>query len=124
MKVECTFIGAQAQIDTEQTGGRNPLVDLAQSLDILGGKTQDERELDEMRGPRVADRWEEDPRLQASRPVAADPAHGIEASNPDGSFEALIRLMGGGGAGKAAMPGIEQAAAEVTAAEDGEGGGL
>ena len=40
MKVVCTFIGAQAQIDTEKTGGRNPLVDLAQSLDILGGKTR------------------------------------------------------------------------------------
>ena len=65
VKVVCTFIGAQAQIDTEKTNGRNPLVDLAQSLDILGGKTEAERELDAMRGPKVADRWEDDPRLQA-----------------------------------------------------------
>lgn len=123
MKVVCTFIGAQAQIDTEQTGGRNPLVDLAQSLDILGGKTEAERDLDAMRGPKVADRWEDDPRLQESRPVAADPARGVEASNPDGSFEAMIKMFGGGGSGKAAMPGIEQAAAEGGAeAPSGEGG--
>ena len=114
MKVVCTFIGAQAQIDTDKTGGRNPLVDLAQSLDILGGKTDAERELDEMRGPRVADRAEDDPRLQL-KPVAADPEHDVEAANPAGSFEAMIRMLGGG-SGKAAMPGIEQAAA-------GDGGG-
>ena len=121
MKVVCTFIGAQAQIDTEKTGGRNPLVDMAQSLDILGGKTDAERELDEMRGPKVADHWEDDPRLQASRPVAADPAAGVEASNPEGSFEAMIRLMGGG-SGKPAMPGIEQAAEGGAEAPSGEGG--
>ena len=51
-----------------------------------------------MRGPKVSDQWEDDPRLQASRPVAADPARGIEASNPDGSFEAMIRMFGGDGA--------------------------
>ena len=123
MKVVCTFIGAQAQIDTEKTNGRNPLVDLAQSIDILGGKTEAERELDAMRGPKVADRWEDDPRLQASRPVAADPARGIEASNPDGSFEAMIKMFGGGDAGKPAMPGIEQAAAEAGTDQDAAEGG-
>ena len=111
MKVVCTFIGAQAMIDTGKTGGRNPLVELAQSLDILGGKTQAERELDEMRGPKVADRIEDDPRLQTARPVAADPAAGVDAANPEGSFEAMLRLLGGG-AGKTAVPGIEQAAGE------------
>ena len=80
VKVVCTFIGAQAQIDTDKTGGRNPLVEMAQSLDILGGKTEAERELDEMRGPKVADRGEDDPRLQLARPVAADPRAGVEAS--------------------------------------------
>lgn len=118
MKVTCTFIGAQAQIDTDKTGGRNPLVELAQSLDILGGRTDAERELDEMRGPKVADRVEDDPRLQL-KPVAADPGRGVEAANPEGSFEAMIRLMGGG-AGKPAMPGIEQAMAD--SAEGGASG--
>lgn len=109
----CTFIGAQAMIDTEKTGGRNPLVDLAQSLDIMGGRTPEEEELDRMRGPMVAARAEDDPRLQL-RPVAADPERGIEAANPDGSFEAFIAMMGGG-MGPPAMPGAEQAA--------GDGGG-
>jgi hypothetical protein len=110
VKVVCTFIGAQAQIDTDKTGGRNPLVELAQSLDILGGKTDAERELDEMRGPRVADRVEDDPRLQM-KPVAADPDRDVEASNPAGSLEAMIKMFGGG-TGKPAMPGIEQAAVD------------
>jgi hypothetical protein len=111
VKVVCTFIGAQAQIDTEKTGGRNPLVEMAQSLDILGGKSEAERALDEMRGPKVADRMEDDPRLQTTRPVAADPDQGVEAANPAGSLEAMIQMFGGG-AGKTAIPGIEQAAAE------------
>jgi hypothetical protein len=109
VKVVCTFIGAQAQIDTEKTGGRNPLVDMAQSLDILGGKSEAERELDRMRGPKVADRVEDDPRLQL-KPVAADPEQGVEASNPAGSLEAMIKMFGGGS--KPAMPGVEQANAE------------
>jgi hypothetical protein len=110
----CTWIGAQAMVDTEKTGGRNPLVDMAQQLDFTGAKSDAERELDELRGPRVADRIEDDPRLQL-RPVAADPDTGTEAANPDGSFEAMIRMFGGG-AGPAAVPGIEQAAS------DGDGG--
>jgi len=99
----CSFIGAQAQIDTEKTGGRNPLVDAAQALDILGGKSEEEKELDRMRGPMVAARAEDDPRLQL-KPVAADPGKGVEASNPSGSFEAMIRMMGGGTS--PAVPGI------------------
>ena len=101
----CTWIGAQAWIDTEKTGGRNPLVEAAQQLDIFGGRTPEEEELDRIRGPRVADRVEDDPRFSR---VAADPGRGVEAANPGGSFEAMIRLMGGG-AGSPAMPGIEQA---------------
>jgi hypothetical protein len=104
----CTWIGAQAQIDTDKTGGRNPLVDMAQELDLLGGKSARDRELDAIRGEKVADRAEDDPRLQL-KPVPADPAKGVEAANPQGSFEAMIRMLGGG-MGPPAMPGIEQAA--------------
>lgn len=106
MKTVCTFIGAQAMIDTEKTGGRNPLVDMAQQLDFLGGRSEEERELDAIRGEKVADRIEDDPRFA---PVAADPDKGVEAANPQGSFEAMIRMFGGG-MGPAAIPGIEQAA--------------
>lgn len=102
MKTVCSFIGAQAQIDTEKTGGRNPLVDAAQALDILGGRTPEEEELDRMRGPVVADRIEDDPRFSR---VAADPAKGVEASNPDGSFERMMAMLGGGSS--PAVPGIE-----------------
>lgn len=107
----CTWIGAQAMIDTDKTGGRNPLVDAAQDLDIFGGRRPEDEELDAIRGEKVADRIEDDPRFA---PVKADPAKGVEASNPDGSFEAMIRMFGDGGMGPPAMPGIEQAAGEVT----------
>ncbi len=117
MKTICSFIGAQAQIDTEKTGGRNPLVDAAQALDILGGQSEEEKELDRIRGPRVADRIEDDPRFSR---VAADPAAGVEASNPSGSFEAFLAMMGGAAGGPVAMPGIEQATVQ---SPPGEGGG-
>ena len=110
MKTVCSFIGAQAQIDTEKTGGRNPLVDAAQALDILGGKTEEEKELDRIRGPRVADRIEDDPRFSR---VAADPRKGVEAENPQGSFEAFMAMMGGG-----TSPGM----AGVEAQANGDGG--
>src|SRR6185437_16310187 len=71
VKTVCSFIGAQAWIDTDQTGGRNPLVEAAQALDFTGGIDPAEAELDALRGPRVADRIEDDSRLQLSRPVAA-----------------------------------------------------
>jgi hypothetical protein len=87
----CGFIGAQAQIDTSKHGGRNPLVELAQSIDILGKKTDEERELDAMRGPVVAENWEDDPRLSK---VAADPEQGVDASNGAGSYEAFLAMMG------------------------------
>jgi hypothetical protein len=102
----CTWIGAQAQIDTKEHGGRNPLVDMAQQLDILGGRGERDAELDAIRGEKVADDWRDDPRLA---PVAADPAKGVEAANPSGSFEAMIAMFGGGMGGPPAMPGIEQA---------------
>jgi hypothetical protein len=107
VKTVCVFIGAQAQIDTEKTGGRNPLVDAAKELDIFGGKSGRDKELDAIRGEKVADDWRDDPRLA---PVAADPEKGVEASNASGSFEAMLAMMGGGMGGPAAMPGIEQAA--------------
>jgi len=89
----CIFIGAQAMVDTDKTGGRNPLVDAALAIDALGGRTAEELELDAIRGERVADRVEDDPRFA---PQPADPEHGAEASNADGSFERLMQLMGGG----------------------------
>jgi hypothetical protein len=88
----CQFIGAQAAIDTSKTGGRNPLVEMAASIDIFGDKSPEEQELDRIRGPKVADSVEDDPRFGK---VAADPDAGIEASNSAGSYEAFMTLMGG-----------------------------
>jgi len=45
-----------------------------------------------MRGPKVADRIEDDPRLTRQ---AADPANGVEASNASGSYEAFTAMLGG-----------------------------
>lgn len=92
MKTVCQFIGAQAQVDVGKHGGRNPLVDMAQSIDILGGKTPEERELDRIRGPRMYDRAEDDHRLGKT---AADPAAGVEASNAAGSYEAMLAAFAG-----------------------------
>jgi hypothetical protein len=64
---------------------------MAQRISILGEDT----ELDELRGERVADRLEDDPRFQR---VAADPERGVEAENGSGSFEAFFSMFGGGGA--------------------------
>lgn len=88
----CQFIGAQAMIDPEKHGGRNPLVELAASIDIFGEKSAEERELDRIRGPKVADSIESDPRFGK---VAADPVAGVEASNSAGSYEAFLAMMGG-----------------------------
>jgi hypothetical protein len=88
----CQFIGAQAMVDTKAHGGRNPLVELAASIDIFGGKTPEEQELDRIRGPRVADHVEDDPRFGK---VAADPDKGVEADNGQGSFEAFMTMFGG-----------------------------
>jgi hypothetical protein len=88
----CQFIGAQAMVDTSKTGGRNPLVEMAQSIDIFGGKSPEEQELDRIRGPKVADRVEDDPRFGK---VAANPDAGVEADNGAGSYEAFLSLMGG-----------------------------
>ena len=87
------WIGAQAWIDTDKNGGRNPLVDAALELSILppGERSAEEEELDMIRGPKVADRIEDDPRLT---PVAADPGKGVEAANPTGSYEAFMASFG------------------------------
>jgi len=85
----CGFIGAQAWVDTKQHGGRNPLVELAASISILD--TPDP-ELEAMRGSRVADRIEDDPRFGKTQ---ADPANGVEADNSAGSFEAFMTMFGG-----------------------------
>jgi hypothetical protein len=92
VKIVCQFIGAQAQVDTSKHGGRNPLVEMAAAIDILGGKSDEERELDCIRGPVVADHWEDDPRLAMT---PADPAAGVAADNPAGSFEAFSAMFGG-----------------------------
>ena len=91
----CSFIGAQAQIDTSKTGGKNPLVEMAQSISIFGEKTPEEEELDRIRGPQVARSLDEDPRFGK---VAADPDKGVEASNASGSYEGFLAMMGGGAA--------------------------
>jgi hypothetical protein len=92
VKTVCQFIGAQAMVDTKQHGGRNPLVELAASIDILGGQSPEERELDRIRGPKVADRIEDDPRFAR---MAADPDTGQEAVNGAGSYEAMMRMFAG-----------------------------
>lgn len=88
----CSFIGAQAWIDTSKTGGKNPLVEMAHAIDIFGAKSPEEQELDRIRGPKVADSIEDDPRFGK---VAADPEAGVEASNAAGSYEAFMARMGG-----------------------------
>lgn len=97
----CAFIGAQAQI--ERKGGRNPLVDLAQEISIFGDPR--DAELERMRGERVADRLEDDPRFQQ---VAADPDKGVEAANGTGSFEALMAGWGGSGRNAFTIPSPEE----------------
>jgi hypothetical protein len=92
VKTVCTFIGAQAMIDVKQHGGRNPLVEMAQSISITGDQAPEEIELDRIRGPRVADRLEDDPRFAR---VAADPAAGVEAENAAGSYEQLLAAFAG-----------------------------
>jgi hypothetical protein len=82
-------------LDTSKSGGRNPLLEAAAGIDVFAGTQDDprERELAAMRGEKVADNWEDDPRLAR---VAADPAAGVEASNPPASFEAIVSMMGEG----------------------------
>lgn len=63
---------------------------MATRISILGEDT----ELDELRGERVADRLEDDPRFAN---VAADPDRGVEAENGTGSMEAFFQMFGGGG---------------------------
>lgn len=99
MKTICSFIGAQAMVDTTKTGGRNPLVDLAASLHII--PTDEDLELERIRGPRVADSIEDDPRFGT---VPADPAAGQEAANSSGSFEAMLSMFGASGVAAGAPP--------------------
>lgn len=99
MKTICSFIGAQAMVDTSKHGGRNPLVELAASLHII--PTEEDRELERIRGPRVADHIEDDPRFGT---VAADPAAGQEAANSAGSFEAMLSMFGASGVAAGAPP--------------------
>ena len=79
-------------IDVDKHGGRNPLMDMAADIDILGRKSPEEIELEKMRGPVVARSIEEDPRFAK---VAANPDTGQEASNAAGSYEAFMAMMGG-----------------------------
>jgi hypothetical protein len=86
----CSFIGAQ-QVQIKPVNGRNPLVDLARSIDILGEVSEEEAELQRLRGEPVADSVENDPRFGRT---AADPDKGIEADNSQGSFEAFLSAFG------------------------------
>lgn len=73
------------------SGRRNPFMDLVEDLSIWPRElSEEEKELERMRGERVADSLEDDPRFQGERMVEADPDNGVEASNPGGSFEALM----------------------------------
>lgn len=99
MKTICSFIGAQAMVDTEKHGGRNPLVELAASLHII--PTEEDRELERIRGPQVAASIEDDPRFAT---VPADPAAGREAANASGSFEAMLSMFGASGVAAGAPP--------------------
>jgi len=129
----CTWIGAQAQIDTRQTGGRNPLVDAALDISLSwGGAGGDDDELDEMRGRRtgyVASAEQARQRIREARGGrpeadtirvgedgavagvavgAAEPADEaaaeVAAGAADGSFEAFMRMFGGGGTPPPAPP--------------------
>jgi hypothetical protein len=92
VKTVCQFIGAQAAVDTSKNGGKNPLVQMAQDISIFGVKSPEEQALDAIRGPKVADSINDDPRFGK---VAADPEAGVEADNGTGSYEAFLSLMGG-----------------------------
>lgn len=65
---------------------------MAMEIDILGGRSEAELELDRIRGEKVADRVEDDPRFNR---VAADPAQGVEAANAGGSYEGFMAMFGG-----------------------------
>jgi hypothetical protein len=79
-------------------GQKNPMLEAALAISLTGEMSPEEaereRELDAMRGEKVADDYRDDPRLKKEQMVLADPVKGVEASNPSGSFEAL---MGGWG---------------------------
>lgn len=74
-------------------------MELAQDLHII--PTEEDRELERIRGPRVADRIEDDPRFAT---VAADPATGQEAANAAGSFESMLAMFGASGVAAGAPP--------------------
>ncbi len=98
-------------------GKTNPLVEAVQAISINGkGKrdlTPEEQELEDMRGPVVAESWDKDPRNPANRetkekdqtrPVQAGdevlPAWLVEgddvaSENGAGSYESLLRGWGG-----------------------------
>jgi hypothetical protein len=107
----CTFIAAQAGMWMElKKGERNPMLDAAQSISFFKKpSTPEEVELDKMRGERVADRLEDDPRFKPQKEdrTALIPMNDgtqmprwllegddVADTNPDGSYE---RLMGGWG---------------------------
>jgi hypothetical protein len=74
---------------------------MVKEISIFGEKTSEERELDAIRGEKVADRAADDPRFAL---VPADPERGVEASNAGGSFEALMSGWGGSGGRPAFAP--------------------
>lgn len=91
----CTFIAASAGVWMElKAGQQNPLVEAAASIDIFAapGTSPEERELDAMRGEKVADDWHDDPRLQMA---PAAPESGVEAANVAGSYEGFLKAFGG-----------------------------
>lgn len=73
--------------------GHQVMMEAVRRINILEGTGMGrkldarEAELHAMRGEKVADDIRNDPRFSR---VGADPEHGVEASNPGGSFEALM----------------------------------
>lgn len=52
-----------------KNGQRNPLLEAARAISFTGEKTPEERELEAMRGPVVAEDYRDDPRLQTEDPA-------------------------------------------------------
>jgi hypothetical protein len=63
----------------------------AQEMSFTGHRSAEEAELDRIRGPRVANSLEDDPRFGKT---AADPEAGVDAANSAGSYESFLQAFG------------------------------
>lgn len=91
-KTICVWIGANAGVWMDlDKGKKNPLIEAVTQIDVFGLPDTIDKDLEAMRGERVADNWEDDPRFSKAQ---ADPDKGIEAANPPGSMEAFLHSFG------------------------------